>query len=60
LHDYQRQKLQKKELFKSMEAMMEYLPLKVGIEYQFIVKPCFKKSDGNQVIFRIVDSFMAF
>ena len=33
LHDYARQKLQKKELFKSMEAMMEYLPLKVGIEY---------------------------
>jgi hypothetical protein len=39
--------------------MLSYIPMKVGIEFEFIVQPCHHRDGGGKVIFRIIDSFMA-
>jgi len=35
------------------------MPMKVGVEFEFVVEPCHHQDGGGKVIFRVVDSFMA-
>ena len=48
----------KKGFADNFNALLKELPLKVNVQYDFVVQSQVSYDDPNNVIYRIVDSFM--